>query len=256
MTTPVLPIPPLEIRRLVGPTDPAAFDNPDGRLVFPDLSPQMYEAVFDFGCGCGRLARQLIQQHPRPFLYVGVDLHPGMIQWCNENLAPHAAHFHFFHHDVQNAVFNPGPDKAKMLPFPVSAGDFSLVVAWSVFTHLTQAQAEHYLREVRRILRPDGLFMSTWFLFDKREFPMLSETDNALYTSDLDPSAAVIFDREWLRRTISAAGLTIISARAPLVRGHQWVLHMEPTRIDVAEVEIPPDIAPLSRPRVEGVNVS
>ena len=73
-------MPPLEMRVLVGPTDPGLFDNPDGKLVFEGLDPEQYRSVLDFGCGCGRVARQLIQQRPRPRRYVGLDLHSGMVQ--------------------------------------------------------------------------------------------------------------------------------------------------------------------------------
>ncbi len=72
-----LPLPPHEMRMLVGPLDPALFDNPDGKLVFPGLEPTQFRSVLDFGCGCGRVARQLIQQRPRPERYVGLDLHAG-----------------------------------------------------------------------------------------------------------------------------------------------------------------------------------
>ena len=57
-----LPFPPIEFRRLVGPTDTKFLDNTSRALVFPDVKPDAYASVFDFGCGCGRLARQLIQQ--------------------------------------------------------------------------------------------------------------------------------------------------------------------------------------------------
>ena len=70
-----LPLPPIEMRRLVGPFDPESYDNPDGDLVYPWLAKETYETVFDFGCGCGRVARQLILQRPCPTSYVGVDLH-------------------------------------------------------------------------------------------------------------------------------------------------------------------------------------
>src|SRR2546425_460600 len=95
-----LPLPPPDMRALVGLTDPAFYDNPTGGLVYPHLDPSTYRKVFDFGCGCGRVARQLIQQRPQPDRYVGVDLHRGMIEWCKANLAPHAPGFEFHHHNV------------------------------------------------------------------------------------------------------------------------------------------------------------
>jgi SAM-dependent methyltransferase len=239
-----LPLPPLEMRKLVGPTEDAAFDNPSGELVFPYLDATLYDAVFDFGCGCGRVARQLIQQRVRPKRYVGVDLHRGMIQWCRENLGPAAPRFEFHHHDVYNYWFNPDRSRPNFLPFPVDDHAFTLVNAFSVFTHLTQNQAAHYLDEVSRILADRGVFHSTWFLFDKRDFPMLHTDHNALYVSELDPSAAVLFDGEWVRVRAREAGLVIYSAVPPEIRGYQWILLMAHESAGLTEVSLPPDSAP------------
>jgi SAM-dependent methyltransferase len=185
--------------------------------------------VFDFGCGCGRLARQLLQQRPRPERYVGIDLHAGMIAWCQRNLAPVDPRFEFVHHDVYNYHFNPGASKPRVLPFPVEDHAFSLVEAWSVFTHLTQDQTVHYLAEVARTLAPGGVFHSTWFLFDKTDgFPMMTEDQNALYVSYIDPSSAVAYDRAWLRNVAAAVGLSIYAVWpvVPAARGFQWHLLM------------------------------
>jgi SAM-dependent methyltransferase len=238
-----LPIPPLEMRKLVGPTDPADYDNPTGELVYPYLAHERYEAVFDFGCGCGRVARKLILQDPRPARYVGIDLHRGMIEWCRHNLTPHVRRFEFFHHDVYNASFNPVQGRPRTALFPVEDESFTLVNALSVFTHLTESQAPHYLREAERILLAEGVLNSTWFLFEKREFPMLQEYTNALYVSESDPTAAVIYDRDWVRRTAREVGLSIIHVVPPSIRGFQWVLVMAPSE-GAKEVEIPPDEAP------------
>src|SRR5262249_22035036 len=142
-----------------------------------------YETVFDFGCGCGRLARQLLQQVPCPRKYVGIDLHLGMIKWCQANLQTRTTGFEFVHHDVHEIGFNPGENKARMLPFPAQDKSFKLVVGWSVFTHLLEDQAGYYLKEVARILHPTGIFVSTWFLFDKRYFPMMQDFQNALFVN-------------------------------------------------------------------------
>jgi SAM-dependent methyltransferase len=75
-----LPFPPLEMRELVGQTDLRAYDNQTGELIYPFISAEKYESVLDFGCGCGRVARQLLLQDVRPTRYVGLDLHKGMVE--------------------------------------------------------------------------------------------------------------------------------------------------------------------------------
>lgn len=54
-----IPIPPFEMRQLVGPTDEAAFENPAGGPIL-NVPRERFDSVVDFGCGCGRLARQLM----------------------------------------------------------------------------------------------------------------------------------------------------------------------------------------------------
>jgi SAM-dependent methyltransferase len=238
-----LPLPPLELRRVVGPTAPEAFDNPTGRLVFPDLDPAAYSFVFDFGCGCGRLARQLVQQQPRPLRYMGVDPNRRLIEWCCANLAPHAAGFEFRHHDVFHEFVN--PDGAlETLPLPAADGEVSLFVAWSVFTHLFERDAAFYLGEIARVLQPDGVAATTWFLFDKRDFPMMQEFQNALFISDFDPTNAVIFDRVWLLGQVERLGLVVTRIAPPAVRGFQWDIRLQKQAPHRTGVDFPEDLAP------------
>ncbi len=229
---------------LVGPTEESAFDNPTGKPIFPELTNAAWDSVLDFGCGCGRLARQLLQQDPRPRRYLGIDLHRGMIQWCQRNLQPLHSDFRFVHHDCFNAGFNP-EGKETLIPFPVADQSVTLVIAWSVFTHLLQDQIEFYLREISRVLRPEGYAVTTWFFFDKRLFPMMQSFQNALYINPRDPTNAVICDREWLRGLLKAAGLVPVSVAAPQIRGFQWVVWLRPLESGAKESEFPPDQAPL-----------
>lgn len=240
-----LPLPPLEMRALVGPTEVAAFDNPYGGFVFPYLNDSLYRAVFDFGCGCGRIARQMMQQRQRPGRYLGIDLHAGMIRWCQKNLACHAPEFEFVHHDVYDDSFNPGEGKPRWAPFPATEGEFTLVNAISVFTHLTEDQVGPYLREAARILTDDGILHASFFLLDKRSFPFMQPHANALYVSWEHPSAAVVFDREWLMRSAREHGLTVMNAHPPQIRGYQWILEMCRSKPGVEEIELPEDVAPL-----------
>jgi len=229
------------MRALVGPTDEASFDNPSGDPVFDDCDTT--ETVFDFGCGCGRLARQLIQQRDQPNSYVGVDLHRGMINWCRSNLSPQAPQFRFEHHDVHNAGFNPNT-KRRVAPLPAGNNQFDLVIAHSVFTHITESAVLHYLSECARILMPNGVLRSTWFLFDKAYYPMMQNFQNALYINEHDLTNAVVYDRTWLVSALQSVGLVIVAAKTPAVRGFHWQLLMQPAASGARSVELDTDLAP------------
>jgi SAM-dependent methyltransferase len=238
-----LPLPPAEMRCLVGLLDDSYFDNPAGDLVFAALPADAYGSVLDFGCGCGRIARQLIQQRPRPRSYLGLDLHRGMVRWCQQNLAPHAPGFRFEHHDVHHAALNPEGQR-QPLPFPLEDRSVRLVNAWSVFTHLLEDQARHYLSEAARVLAPDGFLHATWFLFDKASFPMMQEFQNTLFINHEDPTNAVLFDRAWLLRAAAAAGLKLVWAKRPKIRGYQWILVMAHAAHAWPEIPLPQDDGP------------
>jgi SAM-dependent methyltransferase len=238
-----LPLPPPEFRRLVGPTEPEPFDNPVGARIFPEIPEQAYAAVLDFGCGCGRLARQLIQQRPRPGRYLGVDPHRGMIEWCRTHLTPHAPGFEFRHHDVFHEFVNPD-GQLDPIALPAADAEVTLFVAWSVFTHLLEADAGFYLGELARVLRPTGAAVTTWFLFDKREFPMMQAFQNALFISDFDPTNAVLFDRAWLCDRADQLGLTMTRIVPPVIRGYQWTIEFRKAGAGRARVEFPEDRAP------------
>lgn len=244
---PTLPLPPLELRELVGATAPEMFENPTGEPIFDGLPDAAWDTYLDFGCGCGRTARRLLQQHRRPRRYIGVDLHRGMIQWCQENLAPLDDGFEFIHHDVYSPCLNPDPLRPWIEPLPVADGICTLIEATSVFTHLVEGQAEFYLDEVARVLAPQGRLISTWFLFEKDGFPYMQDSQNALYINDRDPTNAVVFDRTWLRDALAERGLRIALAMAPSIRGYHWRLDIVRVTAGIEPAQIPEDSAPVGR---------
>ncbi len=141
----------------------------------------------------------------------------------------------------------PGADKPLHRPLALGGETFSLVVAISVFTHLTQDQTEVYLSELAGTVGPTGTLLTSWFLFDKRDFPMMQENQNTLFINEMDVRNAVIYDWTWLRNAIAERGMVLTGAVPPEVRGHQWVLSMRHAGQGVSEVELPDDIAERGR---------
>jgi SAM-dependent methyltransferase len=199
------------------------FDNPTGELIFGQLVPPAnYRAVLDFGCGCGRLARQMLQQRTVPERFVGLDLHAPSIEWCQSNLTQPG--FQFRHLNAYNVALNPSGE--RQVGFGVE-GHFTLINAHSVFTHILEPDLEFYFEQCARRLSPLGVFRSTWFLFDKAAFPMMASFQNCLYINAEDPTNAAIYDLNFVRRLFSSFGLRIAHATPPAVRGHQWMLLAE-----------------------------
>jgi glycosyltransferase involved in cell wall biosynthesis/SAM-dependent methyltransferase len=100
-----------------------------------------YSPILDFGCGCGRLAR-LFKGHPGEVH--GCDIDPRHVQWVR-------GHLPF----VTAVATQPNQ------PLPYADDSFELVIAISVFTHLTEASQDLMLAELRRIARPGGTLLLT-----------------------------------------------------------------------------------------------
>jgi SAM-dependent methyltransferase len=113
-----------------------------------------------------------------------------------------------------------------------------------VFTHIVEDSALHYLAECARILRPGGVLVSTWFLFDKRHFAMMQSFQNALYINVIDPTNAVIFDREWLKAACQNVGLEAKEVVPPTIRGYHWMIQLRKV-VDPKTFDLPVDTAPL-----------
>jgi len=111
--------------------------------------------VLDLGCGCGKLARFL---HLNPRLsYVGVDIFLPGVLWCRKAFAGSAGRFRFEHFDGYSATYNPDGQLAVTdYALPCADGSIDVVVCSSLFTHLLERDAIHYLAEIARVLKPGG----------------------------------------------------------------------------------------------------
>ena len=124
----------------------------------PDGATVDGATVMDIGCGCGRVARVLVN-NPHIRKYIGFDVMPDQVQWCRNFVEPAwrgVAEFHWF--DLHSGKYNPnGALRAGNLTFPAKDKTVDVIFAASVFTHLFEADALHYLREIRRVLTCRGV---------------------------------------------------------------------------------------------------
>ena len=144
--------------------------------------------VLDFGCGVGNSIPYLHGAFPHAHLY-GVDPSGESVQ-----LAERA------HSD--KAMFQTNGDHR----LPYDAGTFDLVQIACVFHHIHPAQRQHWMREIRRVLRPGGEV----FLFEHNLLNPL--TVKAVRDCPFDEDAILLPKRESLD-LVRAAGFAKASAR-------------------------------------------
>lgn len=111
--------------------------------------------VLDLGCGCGKLARFFYLING--LRYVGIDLFKPAILWCRRAFAPAGDRFRFEHFNGVSEVYNAGGDiRARDYLFPLDDDSIDMTVCASLFTHLFEPDAKHYLDEIRRVTKPGG----------------------------------------------------------------------------------------------------
>src|SRR6266550_6661127 len=120
------------------------------------------DAVLDVGCGWGSMALELSRLLGPRGRYVGFDVHAPSIRWATRHLSPDRR-FRFELADLRTA-WSRGGASAVEYRFPMGTAAADLVLAKSIFTHLLAPDAQHYLRETRRVLRNGRAALVTVFL--------------------------------------------------------------------------------------------
>lgn len=132
-------------------------------------------AIFDFGCGCGRLMRWISLNHPAEQCLAS-DVRAASVEWCSENLRGR-----YFVNDPQP-------------PLQLEDASVDLIIALSVFSHLHRSSNLAWLRELARVCKPGRLMLlSTHGAFSLAVIRRSVEHQDCL---EMDSTLA----REYLRR--------------------------------------------------------
>jgi ubiquinone/menaquinone biosynthesis C-methylase UbiE len=132
----------------VGGSDPilTGFYELEAMRIFAQLDGA---SVVDIGCGIGRLTRHLLLE--KIDTYVGLDIIPEILQPAID-MSAGDPRFSF--------------DLAQDCKIPCVDESATLVVAFSVLTHLLDEEIYDYFVETRRVLKPEGAAIFSFFDFN------------------------------------------------------------------------------------------
>lgn len=137
-------------------------------------------AVLDIGCGIGimasRLARYLTTGRCE-----GFDIVKAGTDWAGANISSKYPNFRFTHADVYNRHYNPKSQvNGEAFAFPYGGGQFDFAFAKSVFTHMTPAAVQQYLRQTARVVKPGGTAVFTAFLINRESRALIEAGKSSL----------------------------------------------------------------------------
>ena len=145
-------IPPAELRyRVHGDLSQKAFLNV-GRQVTNNITKciervgckwSSFIDILDFGCGSARVIRYFLAEDCEKN-FTGVDINQELIDWCKANI------------DGVNWKLTP-----TLPPTDLEDNSFDFIYGISVFTHLDRELQGLWLKELDRIIRPDGIILLT-----------------------------------------------------------------------------------------------
>jgi ubiquinone/menaquinone biosynthesis C-methylase UbiE len=125
--------------------------------------------ILDLGCGTGKMVSAVWGLLGERGRYTGLDIDSWMIdfdrRWYPSNRCS------FIHAPVYNAMYNPKGIPQSEYRLPLEDGSIDAAIAFSLFTHLRQEDAQHYFQELARLLKPGAPALFTFFLIDERYDP-------------------------------------------------------------------------------------
>ncbi|MGF1498782.1 MAG: class I SAM-dependent methyltransferase [Elainellaceae cyanobacterium] len=114
-------------------------------LVYAGLKNGM--KLIDYGCGSGRLAHSLAKQ--MQIDYLGIDVIDDLLEYAKSKSSPE---YRFLNH--------------RSLTVPAESNSVDMICAFSLFTHLLQAETYIYMEDMHRVLKPTGRLVFSFLEFE------------------------------------------------------------------------------------------
>jgi SAM-dependent methyltransferase len=149
-----LPFPPNELMaRVSGNSDPTWFDASGMRTVaewqlalsISKKKLEDFDAILDFGAGCGRAVRHIKPRLRNDQRLFAADIDGEAIGWISKNIP-----------GVETVVLPDDP------PSTMEDESVDLILNHSVFTHLPEDLQISWLNELRRILKVGGILLASF----------------------------------------------------------------------------------------------
>jgi ubiquinone/menaquinone biosynthesis C-methylase UbiE len=176
-----LPFPPQSEVDLIGGGDLMAISSQFLGILKDRCGLKETDRMLEVGCGLGRMAYSLAYYLKGSGEYKGFDISASLVARAQSSITPWFSNFDFAHFDLFNKAYNPnGKLSAATFDFPYADEYFDFVSLPAVFTHMTPGDMKHYIREIKRVLRPGGKCMATMFLLNKENEGLMAKGKSAL----------------------------------------------------------------------------
>jgi SAM-dependent methyltransferase len=198
--------------------------------------------MLDFGSGAGKVLRHFAAEAELAELH-GCDIDEPSIDWLQRQLCPP---FHAF----RNGEFP---------PLDVPDAHYDLVLALSVFTHLTDGWSA-WLLELNRVLKDDGLLIATFLGRAASEVYLGEPYDDDVVgmgvlfpDQDWDAGGPTVFHSEWWLRAHWGRAFDFVTVRPGVEPGEHGavLLRKRPVALSVDELEEPEPYEPRERAAAE-----
>ena len=160
--------------------------------------------LIDLGCGSGRGAVAIAKRFE--ISYLGTDIVQALLDYAASKTP---AHYQFKLH--------------RQLSIPAADSCADIVCAFSLFTHLLQAETYLYMEESARVLKPNGRLVFSYLEFTEH-WGVFQDTVNAQRGNTL-VHLNMFMDRTAIEQYASHLGFAVdqyLSPSKPIYEGHAF----------------------------------